>query len=137
MQKSLARSEKSDPDYVLEDDETGNLRIEVENMYDFKNDKVFLVYESKLKELFHLCQSCGGFIDDIKTKKGDGTQHRVELSCINGCVKRWSTQPTLDTVSGKHFNTRRMKDIPKPDTEFNYYFGLKSIFFFGQFFYKL
>lgn len=100
LQKSIARSDRSDPDFCPSDQEDSKLILETTKAYDFKNDRVLLVYESKLKQLLRLCQICGGCVIDIQNKIGDGTQYRVELHCINGCVYRWSSQPLLGAAAG-------------------------------------
>lgn len=99
LEKSLNRADRSDPDFVpnYEEKEDLNLCIQATHISD---DRVFLVYESKLRKLLHKCQTCGGFVEEIKEMKNDGTQVRFEMNCLNGCVSKWSTQPELKTVAG-------------------------------------
>ena len=55
LQKSLARSEKSDPEFNLDqfDDIRDDIVMTVKRSTNINNDRVLLVCESKLLELLH------------------------------------------------------------------------------------
>ena len=104
LQKSLTRSEKSDPEFNLDqfDDIGDDIVMTVKRSTNINNDRVLLVYESKLLELLHTCRKCYGPIIEKNEKNGDGTQIRYEMVCLNGCQTFWSSQPSLSSVAGNH-----------------------------------
>ena len=57
-------------------------------------DRMFLVYESCLDELFHTCQKCGKQLSEIE-KIIQGGNIKVKTTCIEHCTYTWSAQPIL------------------------------------------
>jgi len=73
LEKSLNRTNRSDPDFVPNNEEKEDLNLCIQATH-ISNDRVFLVYESKLRKLLHKCQNCGGFVEEMKEMKNNGTQ---------------------------------------------------------------
>ena len=106
MQKSWSRTEKKDDEYEIEELLVSPLKINLENAADFKNDKMLLVYESELNKLLCFCSRCGKPISGSEVMKDHcGTQHRIKMTCLDGCDTEWSSsQPSLSSISGKLTN---------------------------------
>jgi len=51
--------------------------------------RVFLVYEEKLKELLHFCPICGSLIISENTVEtsNEGTQLSLTLNCMGSCTE--------------------------------------------------
>ena len=101
LEKSLEKSERCDPDFdpscEMEDLE---LKLRYPQQFNFKSDRVLLVYESKLQELLKRCRKCGSVITESSEMKGDGSQYRVKMECLDGCDSMWCSQPVLSAVAG-------------------------------------
>ena len=91
--------DRADDDYVPDNEEV-DLELVLPKTCDASEDRILLVYESKLKELLMRCLKCGGPVESIVPGKGFGTQMWYTLSCLNGCDVKWSSQPELDAVKG-------------------------------------
>ena len=106
LRKSLAISEKSDPDYelVIDDLENEELKINMPKTSNFTENRVFLVYESQLNPLLNTCSKCGKPIIEKREMKLVGCNYRVKMECLDGCETTWSAQPSLSSTNGKmHF----------------------------------
>jgi len=100
LKKSEKRTEKVDPDYVHEPvSENENPLKLIIKPYNFKEDQVYLVYESQLEKLFKFCK-CGQPIIEIIKVNGEGTQQTFKFSCLAGCAMSWCTQPILPNIKG-------------------------------------
>ena len=63
--------------------------------------RVFLVYEEKLKELLGLCPICGSLIISENTEtSNEGTQLSLTLNCMGSCTYKWQSQPPLQDSKG-------------------------------------
>ena len=101
LQKSLERSERSDPDFDVSSIEQEPLTINLPNKLDFTKDRVLLVYESQLNTLLDKCQKCSSPIISRRERKLDGCQYRVKMECLDGCETIWCSQTTLKKIAGK------------------------------------
>ena len=101
-EKSNVRSEKSDPDFNLTEYENcyEEVNVKLNEVYDFAKDRVVLVYMSQLDKLLSRCLECGKPVDEKTEMKGDGTQFRLRMTCLEGCDTKWSSQPELKSVAG-------------------------------------
>jgi len=63
-------------------------------------ERMLLVYETHLKQLLKYCIKCGSIIDGIEEKKRVGSQYTLKLSCANGCLFEWSSQPQTYGTKG-------------------------------------
>jgi len=100
---SQASSQSSHSLYNPDSQDDMDSEHEVEEReQDDSKERVFLVYESKLKELLRFCPTCGSIIiqDLIKEMQNEGSQLSLNLSCINGCSFKWQSQPILDGTRG-------------------------------------
>ena len=102
LQKSLRRMENSDPDFEVTSEEVNNMILTVPKAFDFKRDRSFLVYESQLEKLLNRCLKCNGPVIGKNECKGDGSQYRVHMECLNGCKTAWNSQPLIAGVAGKN-----------------------------------
>ena len=91
--KEKSKKQKSD------EDENGEIRLELSKETHIFKDRVFLVYESKLKMLLTKCLKCRLVNDEIKEMKSDGTQARFKMFCLSECQTTWSTELKLKTVA--------------------------------------
>ena len=64
--------------------------------------RVFLVYEEKLKELLRFCPICGSLIISENTVEtsNEGTQLSLTLNCMGSCTYKWQSQPPLQDSKG-------------------------------------
>ena len=64
--------------------------------------RVFLVYEEKLKELLRFCPICGSLIISENTVEtsNEGTQLSLTLHCMGSCTYKWQSQPPLQDSKG-------------------------------------
>ena len=69
-----------------------------------ENDKnrVFLVYEEKLKELLRFYPKCGSLVvpESIEEIKNEGSQLTLKLNCMSNCFYKWQSQPSLGDIKG-------------------------------------
>ena len=63
-------------------------------------ERVFLVYESKLKDLLRFCPLCGALViqDSTVEVSKEGIQLFLKLTCMGSCTYKWHSQPTLNNV---------------------------------------
>ena len=66
----------------------------------YEEERCFLVYESKLKELLKFCPKCRSPISESQEYKNTGSQLSIELSCLQGCSFVWNSQPKVGTLHG-------------------------------------
>ena len=68
----------------------------------FGKQRVFLIYEQKLKELLRFCPRCGALIvpESIEEVQNEGTQLTLKLNCMNNCSYKWQSQPALCDIKG-------------------------------------
>ena len=88
--------DEKDEDYIPPDNVSEASAVESDNVsVSFKellrNDKLFLVYESKLYESLKFCSRCGNYLDKrlIEDVKNSGSQLHLKLNCLNGCNVQW------------------------------------------------
>ena len=64
--------------------------------------RVFLVYEEKLKELLCFCPICGSLIIPENTVEvsNEGMQLSLKLTCMGSCTYKWQSQPPLHDLKG-------------------------------------
>ena len=74
----------------------------VEMNHSHCKERVFLVYEEKLRELLRFCPSCGSFIvPESKVEiQNEGSQLSLYLNCLNNCEYKWQSQPPLSDIKG-------------------------------------
>ncbi|XP_057311946.1 uncharacterized protein LOC130649632 [Hydractinia symbiolongicarpus] len=67
-----------------------------------RNERVFLVYESKLFELLGRCPRCGGPVDqsEIREVMNTGSQLHLKINCFNECNIEWKSQPMVGSLNG-------------------------------------
>ena len=58
------------------------------------NEKKFLVFDSKLNNLFKRCQECGDVVIEQK-RKTVGSMLSIEVTCHSGCKTTWESQPVV------------------------------------------
>ena len=107
LRKSFEKCEKSDPNFepTVDDAVNEELILNVCSNVNIRNERVFMVYESKLDELLKNCLNRSAIIVEKNIMKGGGTQVHYKLSCLNGCQTSWSTQPILSAAAGTLFYT--------------------------------
>lgn len=64
--------------------------------------RLFIIFESQLKQMLKHCLQCGSLIvtEDTKELQNQGSQLTLELSCVNGCKYRWQSQPSQSGTKG-------------------------------------
>ena len=74
--------------YSVSQDKTEPSSQEFEKLESIKN-RVFLVYEEKLKELLRVCPSCGSLVVPENTVEiqNEGSQLTLKLNCMSNCFK--------------------------------------------------
>ena len=58
------------------------------------SEKKFLVFDSKLNNLFKRCQECGDVVIEQK-RKTVGSMLSIEVTCHSGCKTTWESQPVV------------------------------------------
>ena len=68
----------------------------------FGKQRVFLIYEQKLKELLLFCPRCGALIvpESIEEVQNEGAHVTLKLNCMNNCSYKWQSQPPLCDIKG-------------------------------------
>nr|XP_015810537.2 uncharacterized protein LOC107382745 [Nothobranchius furzeri] len=92
-----------DPEYILSSSEPSQSSQGSHASTATEGDRVFLVFEEKLKQLLQHCLKCGSLIapEDVKELQKEGSPLTLELTCAKGCSDRWQPQPTLSGTKGK------------------------------------
>ena len=106
FEKSLRRADTSDPDFQpIPQHERGSpekITVRLPKEFNFKNNRTFVVYESQLDQLLKRCLKCGGPIMEKNELKGDGSQYRLRMECLEGCKTIWCSQPVLSSATGNY-----------------------------------
>ena len=71
-----------------------------EDEQDEKTDRMFLVCEGQMRELFRFFIKCGSLIEDMREIKNTGLQHNLRFSCNKGCQYDWNSQSDSKHVKG-------------------------------------
>ena len=68
----------------------------------YSKERIFLVYEEKLRELLRFCPSCGSPIvpESSIEVQNEGSQLSLNLNCLNSCDYKWQSQPPLGDIKG-------------------------------------
>ena len=100
MVSSQSEYEPSGDESASQEDTSGFEEQTVE--CSFGNQRVFLIYEQKVKELLRFCPRCGALIvpENIEEVQNEGTQLSLKLNCMNNCNYKWQSQPTLWGIKG-------------------------------------
>ena len=89
-------------DSLSHDEASSSQESNVETDITKSKQRVFLVYEEKLKELLRFCPICGSLIIPENTVEvfNEGSQLSLRLNCMGSCTYKWQSQPLLSDLKG-------------------------------------
>lgn len=79
--------------YTYHSSEESSDESVAEISYPTKNEKTFIVFESKLDELFKFCQECKSPVCEV-TKTTNGSMVTIHTLCLQNHEYTWQSQPT-------------------------------------------